>query len=129
MNIYKHKYLILIIAMLIFLLFPISSFADDTVIDIDERDKTTTSHIDYDGVNEGIAALNSELGIYKSFFIAVSLILSVGILIIHFVRLAMVYDHSLHRRKVIEDIGVTLFVISLMGVGGLIMLFLTSLVM
>lgn len=125
------------IIMIIFLIlisfaFPTISMASGNskeIIDIDEQNKTPTSHIDYEGVNEGIAALNKEVSFFRGLAIAVFVVISVAILVIHWLRLAMAYDHALHRRKVLEDIGVTLAVISLMGGIGFIMKLLAGMAM
>lgn len=111
MNSMKKKYLLIItILVIISLLISIPSYA---------KEKTEEKKIE--GVNEKMVEFRKTINFYTGYFAAGTLLISTGLIIFHLLRLSAVYNHPLHRRKVLADLGVILLGISLLGSVGLIL--------
>lgn len=70
--------------------------------------------------NKSINDFKNEINKIANICIVFSLVSSVLILIIHFIRLSLTFNNSILRYKVLENIGISLVCTSLMGAVGLI---------
>lgn len=70
--------------------------------------------------NRAIAEFSKEINIIANILIAFSLVTSVLIVIIHFVRISGTYQHSLFRYRVLMQMGTSLLCTALMGIVGVL---------
>lgn len=73
------------------------------------------SHVDYGAVNKKTHLFTKRIMYYTGVLIGITLIISVGVLTFHFLKLGTAYNHPLHRRKIFQDIGVVLLGLVLLG--------------